>query len=446
MNIMHIGLSGTLAAQAGLNMAARNTANLMTAGYTRQGVHLTSRVGGGVDATSLIRFADQYKTQQKWASNAPYGRFSVTESYYKQLEGVMGLGDGSVKAGIDKFFGALSEVSADATNSALRRQVIHAADGLAKSMNALQSALRSQLDGARQQSVATAQEINALAGSIADLNREIANASSVGATPSELIDRRDEAIDRLSALADVRVVTRPNGAIDVDLASGLPLVSGSETATLDVVAQPDGTFSLLLAFADTTYPLDGTRIGGALGGLFEFVDDVMIPQTAAMRSLAGELAERINAQLSAGYGMNGEPGKSLFDVDPVTGALHVHAIAPDELGFSSDSTEPGNSVNLTKLIDLQRAPIDLPGFGEVALGDAYTTLVGRVGSQSQQNQTMLAMAADVRKHSESAWLAMSGVNMDEEAVNIAEFMQTYSANMKVISVANQLFDVTLASF
>jgi flagellar hook-associated protein 1 FlgK len=313
-------------------------------------------------------------------------------------------------------------------------------------MNALQSALRGQLDGARQQSAATAQEINALAGSIADLNREIANASSAGATPSELIDRRDEAIDRLSALADVRVVTRSNGAVDVDLASGLPLVSGSETATLDVVAQPDGTFSLSLAFADTTYPLDGTRIGGALGGLFEFVDHVLIPQTAAMRSLAGELAERINAQLSAGYGMNGEPGKPLFDVDPVTGALHVHAIAPDELGFSADPAEPGNSVNLTKLIDLQRVRIDLPGFGEVALGDAYTTLVGKVGSQSQQNQTMLAMAADVRKQSETAWLATSGVNMDEEAVNIAEFMQTYSANMKVISVANQLFDVTLASF
>jgi len=124
----------------------------------------------------------------------------------------------------------------------------------------------------------------------------------------------------------------------------------------------------------------------------------------------------------------------------------VHAIAPDELGFSADPAEPGNSVNLTKLIDLQRVRIDLPGFGEVALGDAYTTLVGKVGSQSQQNQTMLAMAADVRKQSETAWLATSGVNMDEEAVNIAEFMQTYSANMKVISVANQLFDVTLASF
>jgi len=446
VNIMHIGLSGTLAAQAGLNMAARNTANLLTPGYTRQGVHLTSRIGGGVDATSLIRFADQYKTQQKWASNGPYGRYGAVESHYTQLEGVMGIGDGSVKAGFDKFFGALSEVSADVTNPALRQQAIHAADGLAKSMNALQSALRMQLDGVRQQSTATVREINALTGSISELNREIAKASAAGTTPSELIDRRDEAIDRLSALADVRAVVRPDGTVDVGLATGLPLVAGSATATLDVVAQSDGTFALSLGFAGTSYPVDGARVGGALGGLSEFAADVLVPQADAMRSLASALAEKVNGQLTAGYGTNGEPGKPLFDFEPVTGTLRVHSITADELGFSNDPTQPGNSANLLKLIDLQRAGIEIPGFGEVALGDAYTMLVGKAGSQSQQNRTMLAMADDMRKQSEAAWLATSGVNMDEEAVNIAGFMQAYSANMKVISVANQLFDMTLASF
>ncbi|MFH5254439.1 flagellar hook-associated protein FlgK [Burkholderia semiarida] len=446
MSIMHIGLSGTLAAQAGLNMAARNTANLLTPGYTRQGVQLVARIGGGVDATSLIRFSDQYKTEQKWTSNAPYGRYGVAESYYAQLEGVMGLDDGSVKAGLDAFFGALSEVSADATNPALRGQVIHAADGLAKSFNSVQQAMRMQLDSARQQSSATAGQINSLTDSIAELNRQIADASAAGTTPSELIDRRDQAIDQLSALVEVRTVRQPNGAIDVDLANGLPLVAGSETARIAVGAQSDGTFTLSLEFADAVYPLDGAKVGGALGGLSEFVDDVLLPQMVAMRSLGGELAEQVNAQLSAGYGMNGKPGEALFDVDPATGELRGRAVAPEALGFSDNPAEPGNSGNLAKLIDLQRAQIEIAGFGETSLGDAYTMLVGKLGSQSQQNQTSLATAAEMRKQSEEAWLSTSGVNMDEEAVNIAEFMQVYSANMKVISVANQLFDATLASF
>ncbi|WP_232438356.1 flagellar hook-associated protein FlgK [Burkholderia ubonensis] len=443
---MHIGLSGTLAAQAGLNTAARNTANLLTPGYTRQGVLLTARVGGGVDATSLIRFADQYKIQQKWTSNADYGRYGVAESYYTQLEGVMGLGDGSLKAGMDAFFGSLTELGADVTNVALRGQVIQSADGLAKRFNSLQQALRAQADGARQQSVATANEINSLTESIAALNRQIAASSAAGATPSELIDRRDQAIDRLAGLADVRVVPQPNGALDVELANGLPLVSGSETAKIEVATQSDGTFTLSLEFSDTRYPVDGAQLGGALGGLSAFVDDVLMPQMEAIRTLAGELAGQVNAQLAAGYGMSGEPGEALFDFDAATGELRVRPIAPEALGLSSDPAEPGNGGNLAKLIELQRATIELPGFGEVALGDAYTTLVGKVGSQSQQNQTSLAMAAEIRKQSENAWLATSGVNMDEEAVGIAEFMQVYSANMKVISVANELFEATIASF
>jgi flagellar hook-associated protein 1 FlgK len=35
------------------------------------------------------------------------------------------------------------------------------------------------------------------------------------------------------------------------------------------------------------------------------------------------------------------------------------------------------------------------------------------------------------------------VNQDEEAVNLVEYQRMYQANMKVMSVANTLFDATL---
>jgi len=38
------------------------------------------------------------------------------------------------------------------------------------------------------------------------------------------------------------------------------------------------------------------------------------------------------------------------------------------------------------------------------------------------------------------------VNKDEEAINLVEFQNMYQANMKVIAVANTLFDATLALF
>jgi len=446
MSISRIGLSGLLGAQANLNMTARNIANLQTPGYTRQGVLLTARVGGGVEVGSLLRFTDNYKIQQKWLSNGPVGQHSAAESYFRQLEEVMGLEDGSVKAGMDKFFGALDEASADVTNPALRQQVLMAAGGLASSFNNLQQMMRGQLDTLRQQSAATAGQINGLSESIAELNRRIADAEATGGAPSELIDQRDMAIDQLAALAEIRTVRQPDGTIDVNLASGTPLVAGNQVGKVNVETKANGEFALNIEFGGTTYPIDGAKVGGTLGGLYTFAQDTLLPQMEAIRSLAGEIAENFNKQLEAGYGMDGSPGKPLFTFDPATGRLTLNEMKPEELGFSGDPKAPGNSDNLLKLIELRNQRIDLPGFGETSLGDAYTLLVGKLGSQSQQNQSALTMAGEMRKQAEEAWLSSAGINGDEEALNLQEFAQIYQANMKVISVAAELFDATLKSF
>ncbi|MEW1781082.1 flagellar hook-associated protein FlgK [Arthrobacter sp. NPDC080086] len=446
MSITRIGLSGVLAAQANLNMTARNIANLATPGYTRQGVLLTTRVGGGVEVGSLIRFGDNYKIQQKWLSQSPVGQHSAAESYFRQLEEVMGLEDGSVKAGMDRFFGALDEASADPAKPALRQQVLMAAGGLATSFNNLQQMMRGQLDTLRQQSSATAGQINGLSESIADLNRRIADAEANGGAPSELIDQRDNAIDQLAALAEIRTVRQPDGTIDVNLASGTPLVAGSQVGKVSVETKANGEFALNIESGGTTYPVDGAKVGGTLGGLYTFAQDTLLPQMEAIRSLAGEIAESFNKQLEDGYGMDGSPGKPLFTFDPATGRLTLNEMKPEELGFSGDPKTPGNSDNLLKLIELRNQRIDLPGFGETSLGDAYTLLVGKLGSQSQQNQSALTMAGEMRKQAEEAWLSSAGINGDEEAMNLNEFLQIYQANMKVISVANELFDATIKSF
>ena len=51
MSIISNALSGSIAAQAALNAASQNIANLQTAGYTRQGVLLSS-LGAGAGVRS----------------------------------------------------------------------------------------------------------------------------------------------------------------------------------------------------------------------------------------------------------------------------------------------------------------------------------------------------------------------------------------------------------
>jgi flagellar hook-associated protein 1 FlgK len=114
-----------------------------------------------------------------------------------------------------------------------------------------------------------------------------------------------------------------------------------------------------------------------------------------------------------------------------------------DLAFSADGL-PGDTGNLQKLVDLKNQPLTLTGLGSVLLSDTDTQLVGQLAVKSQQNKGALDTAQTMRDQAQADWQSTSGVNQDEEAVNLVEYQNMYQANMKVMSVANALFDATLA--
>jgi flagellar hook-associated protein 1 FlgK len=172
--------------------------------------------------------------------------------------------------------------------------------------------------------------------------------------------------------------------------------------------------------------------------------------------MANQLATKVNNTLAAGYKPDGLPGPPItatpgtalfsFNATGVGGILGlVPGIQAQDLAFSSNGA-PGDSKNLQDLIAIKGQPITLTSIGTVLIGDADTQLVGKLGIDSGQNQSLLETASTIRQQSEDDWAATSSVNKDEEAINLVEFQNMYQANMKVIAVANNLFDATLALF
>ncbi|WP_229425484.1 flagellar basal body rod C-terminal domain-containing protein [Massilia sp. Se16.2.3] len=186
-------------------------------------------------------------------------------------------------------------------------------------------------------------------------------------------------------------------------------------------------------------------MGGQLGGLTVYEKDTLRPMQQGVADVARQLAEKVNTQMAAGFAMDGTPGKPLFVFTPgTTNMLQVTAgLEPTGLAFSSDGTE-GDTGNLQKLVQINSQTINVTGLGTVLLSDADTQLVGKLGVLSQQNQADLVTAQTMRTHAVDDWQTTSGVNQDEEAVNLVEYQNMYQANMKVMSVANALFDATLA--
>jgi len=291
-------------------------------------------------------------------------------------------------------------------------------------------------------------QVNSLSAEIADLNEKIAATRATGINPSSLMDARDLKIDALSGLVGVQVVEQADGSASVSLRSGVPLVAGSLAATLSTVNNPDGSQTLKLAFASESFTVTNGNLGGQLGGLDEFERTVLKPVIDDVAALAEEIATRVNTQMAAGFAMDGTPGTALFQFDAAsTGLLKVvDGLLGEDLAFSSDPTKPGNSDNLQALIGLRDQPLTVPSLGTVRLGDVYTQIVGRLGTQNQQARAAHDTAKTVRNQAEESWKSTSGVNTDEEAINIVQYQQMYQANMKVLAVSNELFDTTLAMF
>jgi flagellar hook-associated protein 1 FlgK len=453
MSILNNALSGALASQLALSSSSQNIANLQTKGYTRQAALLNAvapstgsyQAGNGVKVSSLLRFSDNYKTQQLWRSASDLGAHSQTQPYMTQLETVMGNDDANLSGGIDKFFAALNAVAGvDPTSTPLRQQVVTAAGLLAQRFNSLNNVYNAQLQSVRQQRVAIVDSANASIAAIASLNTRIATANASDSNASSLIDERDQAIDSLASQMGLEVSDQADGTRNVSLKSGQSLVLGGVAGKLDVQGASTQTFTL--TFAGTTFGLDVTGAGGQLGGLSDYEKNTLLPMQQNVAEMAQQIADKVNTQLAAGKTMNNQPGKPLFvyNTGSTSNMLQVASgYQTADLAFSADGT-PGDTGNLQKLVDIKNQSITITGLGSVLLSDADTQLVGKLAVDSQQNKGALGTFQTMRDQAMADWQSTSGVNQDEEAVNLVEYQNMYQANLKVMSVANALFDATLA--
>ncbi len=454
MDMINIGYSGANTAQVELNVTAQNTANAMTDGYTRQEAVISSigassgssnSAGNGVQVDSIRRVSNQYQVSQVWYAASDYGYYSTQQEYLTQLETVLSDDNTSLSGGFDDFFAALNAATSSPDDSALRQQVISESSALALRVDNTLDYIDSQSNEIVSQEQAMVAQVNTLTTGIASYNQQIAQAEANGDNASSLYDARDQMVEELSSIMDVQVSTDDQGNYDVTLQNGQPLVSGQQSSTIALETNTDGTQSMSLTFAGTTSTMS-TDTGGSMGALFDYQNAILTPLSDTINSMASQFADAVNSQLAQGYDLNGQSGTPLFiyDANSSEGPLEVNPdITEDELAFSSSPDESGNSDNLQALIDIANEPLDIDNLGSVTVGAACSAIISNIGIYSQQNQTEAEAASNVYVEAQNAQSSVSGVSMDEEAVNLITYQQIYEANLKVISAGADIFDSVL---
>ena len=76
--------------------------------------------------------------------------------------------------------------------------------------------------------------------------------------------------------------------------------------------------------------------------------------------------------------------------------------------------------------------------GTATFSDAYGQMVSKVGTQTRNAQVSRSAQDTLLKQATSSWESVSGVNLDEEAVNIIKYQRAYQASARYANILDSL--------
>jgi flagellar hook-associated protein 1 len=108
---------------------------------------------------------------------------------------------------------------------------------------------------------------------------------------------------------------------------------------------------------------------------------------------------------------------------------------------STPPTGPGDNRNMLDLAGLRIGK--LLNNGTVSLSQAYDQSVTRTASLAADADLSQSAFTSLVKQATTSQQSLSGVNLDEEAVNLIRYQQAYQASARAIQVASGLFDTLI---
>lgn len=455
-----IGRRALSASQLALNVTGQNTANVGTAGYSRQvavleetdpygGVGVDSgragQLGTGVSVASINRVRDEYLDKRIYGANSEQGALDSLRDTLTRVETAYGEPSATgVGSRITTFFNAFSDLASSPESGAVRSTVLSKAQSLVSAFHTVSGALSTIAPELKSRISAAVSDANDIAAQIATLNKQIGANVQDGQHPNDLLDKRTALIGKLSSLVDVRVLdgrnsetNQPNGLVQINV-GGYTLVQGDTASSLpsnftNINSQP----ALQTANGDAI-PLKG----GAISGLIQ-ANGLVDGYSADLDTLASNVISAVNTRHAAGAGLDGVRGRNFLTG---TGAGDIAldpevAGKPDNIAAASApapgaTVAAGNGQNARSLAALVSQPL----IGQSSLNQYYNAKVAAIGADSQRFLAQADTQSKVVAQLQNQQSSVSGVNLDEELTKLLQFQRAYQAAARIINIQDDVID------
>lgn len=431
--------------QRAMEVVGNNMANVNTRGYSRQTIEMAAsspttiytasggqQLGTGVNISAIARTRDFFLESRMQTALSDFGRSGTLANNLKAIEGVLNeTGNRGISSALDGFFNAFSALGSSPNDAAARMEMRNAGVTLTTRIRDTYARLEDMQTNSTLQLKQQVEQINDLANTIHQLNGQIAREQVLGASPTNLADQRDLAIQDLSQLVNLSTQLHPDGTMSVTV-SNFSLVDQHSVRTL-----PD-TFD-----ASTQSILDGTRSipirGGRLLGTMQSLQHL----SAAMGNLdtlSNTLRAQINPLHASGINSLGNTGVNFFnDVVPPalpTGARDFNL--SDEVLANADSIvtgvsgAPGDGGLALQFSELRNTK--LAGLGNKSVLEYWRTTVAGVASESAFNQMTNDSHGSIVDQVQAQIDGVSGVSLDDEMAELVKFQRSYQAAARVLSI------------
>jgi len=372
--VLATAASGLRASQAGLTVVAGNVANAQTPGYVRkvadQVTTSAGEFGSGVRVAAINRELDQYVQRQLRVESSGASYADLRSSFYDRLQGIYGVpgSDSALETVFNKLTTALQALATSPEDASARSAVLSSAQVLTQQLNSMTTdvqGLRNDAELGLADSVAKANEAMK---HIADINRQLGVTDSNDATTATLLDQRDQAIDQLAQLMDIKVVQNDHNQVTVFTNSGVQLV-GIAASTLSF--DPQGSMNATAQWsADPTKRTVGTIMlegpnggnldlvanksirSGQIAAYLEMRDQVLVQAQTQLDEFAAGLARTLSDRTTAGTPAN-VGAQNGFDID-LGGLLNGNSV---RIAYTDNTTGTAHVVTLVRVDDPKALPL-----------------------------------------------------------------------------------------
>jgi flagellar hook-associated protein 1 FlgK len=443
-SLLSIARTALLTHQRAVDTTGHNIANASTEGYTRQRLALTAevplqtpigQVGRGVTAAGIERLRDGFLDQNYRRENGDLGRFATLKDTLGQIEDIFGEPSSTgLAAGLDSFFAAFGDLANDPSGRTPRTLARQSAQDLVQQFRQIDQRLGSISGDVRARMEGAVDEINQITLQVADLNVQIRTASGGMRESPDVKDKRDQLIDRLSSLAGVRVLERPDGTIGVAAGDAL-LVDGGQAMKLEVRDASGGRVTVSVTGGAGPISLKS----GSLAALAELSQTTLPGVRDKLNTLVKGIVTEVNGIHRGGRTLTGGTNVDFFDPAGLTmdsmAVSQAVSLTTDNIA-AGRSGAAGDNSNALAIAALRTTGV--ASFGGQTLASGYQQLVSEV-AMALQDVTGRHEAQDViTSNADAQRQAVSGVSVDEELTALIGQQHAYAAAARLVTVADDM--------